>query len=60
MELCHGGELFDRLIDSGNFTEEYAAYIARQCLSSLNYLHSHSIAHRDLKPENFLFVNKTN
>lgn len=55
MELCEGGELFDRLIEIGHFTEQQAALLFSQMLSAVAYLHSINIAHRDLKPENFLF-----
>ena len=28
-ELCEGGELFDRLVEIGPFSEENAAYVAK-------------------------------
>ncbi|OEH74097.1 CAM CDPK domain-containing protein [Cyclospora cayetanensis] len=56
MELCEGGELFDRIIAEGHFTEKRAALLMRQVFSAVNYLHSNHIMHRDLKPENFLFL----
>eukprot|EP00916_Digyalum_oweni_P005021 GHVL01008951.1.p1 GENE.GHVL01008951.1~~GHVL01008951.1.p1 ORF type:complete len:437 (+),score=80.77 GHVL01008951.1:607-1917(+) len=54
MELCRGGELFDR-IANGAFGETHAAQIMKQVLSAVWHCHMHGIAHRDLKPENFLF-----
>ena len=57
MELCEGGELFDKLIEMGHFTEQQAVLLFSQMLSAVAYLHSRNIAHRDLKPENFLFAN---
>ncbi|CEM35351.1 unnamed protein product [Vitrella brassicaformis CCMP3155] len=59
LELCTGGELFDRIIEEGYFTEKNAAVLMKQILAAVYYLHSHKIVHRDLKPENFLFLNKT-
>jgi calcium-dependent protein kinase len=58
MELCHGGELFDRIINVGHFTETQAAIVMKQILAAIFYMHEHSICHRDLKPENFLFQTK--
>jgi len=58
MELCNGGELFDRIINLKKFNEEQAAIIMSQILRALFYMHGKNIMHRDLKPENFLFVEK--
>ena len=56
MELCQGGELFDKIIELGHFSEKVAAKLLSQMLASISFLHGHGIAHRDLKPENFLFL----
>jgi calcium-dependent protein kinase len=58
MELCTGGELFDRVIELGHLTETQAAIIMQQILRAVFYLHENKIVHRDLKPENFLFLDK--
>lgn len=56
-ELCHGGDLFDRLDEQPDFhyTEAQCARLVKQMLSAVRYLHSKGIIHRDLKLENFLF-----
>jgi len=55
MELVTGGELFDRIIAKGNYTERDASNLIRQVLDAVNYLHKLGIVHRDLKPENLLY-----
>ncbi|XP_020337847.1 calcium/calmodulin-dependent protein kinase type 1D-like [Oncorhynchus kisutch] len=55
MQLVSGGELFDRIIDRGVYTEKDASQLVRQVLQAVNYLHENSIVHRDLKPENLLY-----
>ncbi|CAE7484110.1 CPK2 [Symbiodinium natans] len=58
MELCTGGELFDRIIEVGQFTEKDCAIVVQQMLSAVFYMHTRGVCHRDLKPENFLFLSK--
>lgn len=59
MELCTGGELFDRIQERGNYSEKDAAEVLRQLFEAINWLHSMKIAHCDLKPDNFLFTAAT-
>ncbi|RYR16077.1 hypothetical protein Ahy_B04g073053 isoform J [Arachis hypogaea] len=58
MELCEGGELFDRIVARGHYTERAAAAVARTIVEVVQLCHKHGVIHRDLKPENFLFANK--
>ncbi|XP_059185107.1 calcium/calmodulin-dependent protein kinase type 1D-like [Centropristis striata] len=57
MQLVSGGELFDRILEKGVFTERDASTVIRQVLHAVSYLHENSIVHRDLKPENLLYDN---
>ncbi|XP_009394399.2 calcium-dependent protein kinase 20 [Musa acuminata AAA Group] len=58
MELCEGGELFDRIVARGHYTERAAAMVIRTIVEVVQNCHTHGVMHRDLKPENFLFANK--
>jgi len=57
--LCEGGELFDRIIAKGHFTEQEARNTFTSIAQALSHCHANGICHRDLKPENFLLLNKT-
>ncbi|KAJ1424187.1 Serine/threonine-protein kinase, active site [Sesbania bispinosa] len=58
MELCSGGELFDRIIAKGNYSEREAATVMRQIVNVVHVCHFMGVVHRDLKPENFLLATK--
>ncbi|KAG6414029.1 hypothetical protein SASPL_126746 [Salvia splendens] len=58
MELCAGGELFDRIISKGHYTERAAASLLRTIVQIVHTCHSMGVIHRDLKPENFLLQSK--
>mmetsp|Transcript_26036 Transcript_26036/g.65701 ORF Transcript_26036/g.65701 Transcript_26036/m.65701 type:complete len:735 (-) Transcript_26036:68-2272(-) len=58
MQLCAGGELFDRMMETGHFTEGQTAIIMQQIIRAVFYLHSQSVAHRDLKMENIMLMSE--
>ncbi|KAK3028691.1 hypothetical protein RJ639_038070 [Escallonia herrerae] len=55
MELCAGGELFDRIVQKGHYSEREAAKLIKTIVGVVEACHSLGVMHRDLKPENFLF-----
>ncbi|KAL2903012.1 Calcium-dependent protein kinase 30, partial [Bienertia sinuspersici] len=57
MELCEGGELFDRIVARGHYSERAAATVAKTVFQVVKMCHDNGVMHRDLKPENFLFAN---
>ncbi|KAN0052789.1 hypothetical protein ACTA71_006896 [Dictyostelium dimigraforme] len=58
MELVTGGELFDKIVEKGSYSEADAANLVRKIVSAVGYLHGLNIVHRDLKPENLLLKSK--
>ncbi|KAL6978147.1 Calcium-dependent protein kinase 12 [Sarracenia purpurea var. burkii] len=56
MELCAGGELFDRIVQKGHYSEREAAKLIKTIVGVVEACHSLGVMHRDLKPENFLFL----
>ena len=56
VELMDGGALTDMVVENaGKLNEDVCAYILRQVLYGLDFLHSKSIIHRDIKSDNILF-----
>eukprot|EP00271_Cylindrocystis_brebissonii_P000892 TRINITY_DN1106_c0_g3_i1.p1 TRINITY_DN1106_c0_g3~~TRINITY_DN1106_c0_g3_i1.p1 ORF type:complete len:1085 (+),score=157.00 TRINITY_DN1106_c0_g3_i1:358-3612(+) len=58
MELCAGGELFDRIKLRKHYSERAAAKVCKTVAEVLCYIHSLGVMHRDLKPENILLLSK--
>ena len=54
LELVSGGELFDRVVTNGRFSENEARKYFTQLIEGLEHCHSLGVCHRDLKPENLL------
>lgn len=59
LEIVHGGELLDRLIEKTNYTEKEARDVCKIVMEAVAYCHENKIAHRDLKPENLLLTSAT-
>ncbi|KAH8055480.1 calmodulin-dependent protein kinase [Aureococcus anophagefferens] len=60
LELCEGGELLERIVESANHHfSEAGAPGARTLLSAVAHIHDHAICHCDLKPENLLLKSKS-
>ena len=53
-DLAEGGELFDRIVKSGELSEHDAAKLFGDAVKAVKYLHDLHIAHLDIKPENLL------
>ncbi|KAK0576208.1 hypothetical protein LWI29_013712 [Acer saccharum] len=58
MELCSGGELFDRILARGSYSERKTASICRQIVNVVLACHFMGVMHKDLKPENFLLASR--
>merc|ERR1719230_905081 len=54
MEMATGGELFDRLMDSGNLTERAVYPYFKGMVQGLLHCHQIGIVHRDIKLENVM------
>jgi serine/threonine protein kinase len=46
MELVEGGDLFDRIVERGRYSEDNARLVMRNVLSAVEYLHVRNIVHR--------------
>lgn len=55
MEYMHGGTLSEA-VDRYQFGESSVAYVAREVLCALEYLHSNNLVHRDLKSANIMLT----
>jgi calcium/calmodulin-dependent protein kinase I len=57
MELVTGGELFDKIVEREQYSENDAQIVMKQLFRAIEYLHNEAgIVHRDLKPENLLLA----
>ena len=56
MELCRGGELFDRIVAKAYYGEDEARVAFAQMVEAVGHCHAREVVHRDLKPENLLYA----
>ena len=60
MEMCSGGELFDRIAECGSMDERVAGRYLHQIAQGIAHCHALGLYHRDLKPENVLLDDEDN
>ncbi|XP_078061332.1 mitogen-activated protein kinase kinase kinase kinase 3-like isoform X3 [Mustelus asterias] len=58
MEYCGGGSLQDIYQTTGPLSEKQIAYICRETLQGLQYLHGNGKMHRDIKGANILLTDR--
>ncbi|KAG6676786.1 hypothetical protein I3842_15G168800 [Carya illinoinensis] len=57
MELCEGGELLDRIVRRGHYSEREVSKLMKTIVGVVVACHSLGVMYRDLKPNNFLSDN---
>lgn len=60
LELLNGGELFERIVQKGQYNESDACILMGKLLGALAHMHSKGIMHRDIKPENLILKDTEN
>jgi serine/threonine protein kinase len=56
LDLCQGGELFDRIVAKEHYSEKEARAAFAQVVEAVGHCHRHEVVHRDVKPENLLYA----
>ena len=51
-----GGELFDRIVKRGFYSEKDASALIKQIIEAVDYMHKQRVIHRDLKVLLFALV----
>eukprot|EP00903_Cladosiphon_okamuranus_P009913 g9412.t1 len=58
LEELNGGELFDRIVARGRYTERDASQLIGTLATALGQCHEKGILHRDVKPENIMYTSR--
>ena len=59
IDYCAGGNVLDRIIENGTFSEYQTARLIKDLVITLGHVHANGIVHRDLKPENIMYTSKS-
>lgn len=59
LEYMKGGTLFDRVSKKRRYQEKDAAFVIKNLMIGLEYLHQKGIVHRDIKLENIFMPSET-
>ena len=51
LDLINGGELFDRLVENGAYSELDASRLMREVVSAINFLHGIGLVHGDVSED---------
>lgn len=55
LDLINGGELFDRLVENGAYSELDASRLMREVVSAMNFLHGIGLVHGDVSEKSGIF-----
>lgn len=56
LEYLEGGELFDRIVSKGHYSEKDASQAILALMEGLHVMHMNGLLHRDIKPENIVYA----
>ncbi len=56
MEIGSEGQLYTKLKQKETYSEEAIAFIIKNLLEAVQYMHHKKLLHRDIKPENIVIV----